>query len=208
MTTRTPRPTSIWATVLLAFFLWFIAFYLTLSIFWFKIAAAAAILAGLSILLQPGGYDRVTFSRRSIMIGLASAVILYGIFYLGKTLSTAILPFAPHQIGGIYGKGTGTPVWIILPLLFFITGPAEEFYWRGFLQKNLMLRHGQFRGWLLTTAIYAGVHIWSFNFMLIGAAAVAGAFWGFMYWRLKDLSPVIISHAVWSSVIFAVVPMN
>ena len=93
-------------------------------------------------------------------------------------------------------------------LLFFITGPCEELYWRGYLQDNLMKRFGPWQGWVLATAVYAGVHIWSFNFMLIGAAAVAGAFWGAMYWRLKNLAPVIISHSVWSMVIFAVFPMS
>jgi len=60
---------------------------------------------------------------------------------------------------------------------------------------------------LIATAIYAGVHIWSLNFMLIGAAAVAGAFWGLLYLRWKSLAPVIISHAIWSAFVFAVVPV-
>jgi membrane protease YdiL (CAAX protease family) len=43
--------------------------------------------------------------------------------------------------------------------------------------------------------------------MLTGAAAVAGAFWGAMYWFTDDLSPVIVSHAIWSTFIFAVMPV-
>lgn len=99
-------------------------------------------------------------------------------------------------------------MWVIALLLFFVTGPAEEFYWRGYLQKNLMVRLGPWQGWLLATVIYAAVHIWSFNFMLIAAAFVAGAFWGAMYWYFDNLIPVIISHSVWSMVIFAVFPMH
>ncbi|MBF0529430.1 MAG: CPBP family intramembrane metalloprotease, partial [Deltaproteobacteria bacterium] len=76
-----------------------------------------------------------------------------------------------------------------------------------FLQDQLISRFGGFKGWLLATACYAGVHIWSFNFMLIGAAGVAGAFWGLVYWRLGRLAPVIISHALWSTFIFAVLPI-
>ena len=118
------------------------------------------------------------------------------------------MPFATTQINGIYQKGLGTHTGIIAALLFFITGPCEEIYWRGFLQKNLAVRFGPWQGWLLATVIYAGVHIWSFNLMLIGAAAVAGGFWGAMFWRYKSLGPVIISHSVWSTIIFAVFPMN
>ena len=195
-------------TVLLASVLWFVTFYLTWSTFWIKISFSAAILALLSLQLQPNPKEHLKFNTAAVIIGFSSAAILYLIFWTGKTVSAALLPFAGQQIGGIYDKGAGTPMWVIALLLFFITGPAEEVYWRGYLQKNLMVRFGRWQGWLLATVIYAAVHIWSFNFMLIGAAFVAGAFWGAMYWRLKNLAPVIISHSIWSMVIFAVFPMQ
>ena len=195
-------------TVLLATLFWFATFYLTWASFWIKISVSAATLAIVSLLLQPNRKERIRFDARAVALGLVSAAILYFIFWTGKTVSAMILPFSGGQIGGIYDKGAGTPMWVIALLLFFVTGPSEELYWRGYLQKNLMMRFGQWQGWLLATAIYAAVHIWSFNFMLVGAAAVAGAFWGAMYWRLKNLTPVIISHSVWSAVIFAVFPMH
>lgn len=194
-------------TVILAAVLWFVAFYLDWGIFWFKISISALLLAGISFLFQPGGKFRFSLNLKAIGIGLISAILLYLIFWAGKMVSTMILPFAGDQIGAIYGKGEGSPVWMISLLLFFITGPCEEIYWRGFLQKKLMLRFGGFGGWILATLLYSGVHIWSFNFMLILAAAVAGAFWGAMYWRLKDIRPVIVSHSIWSTFIFAVMPI-
>ena len=195
-------------TVALAFVLWFITFYLTGSSFWIKISFSAAILAGISLWLQPNRKKQLRFDGPAILIGLVSAAGLYFIFWLGKHLATAIFPFAGHQIGGIYGIGEGTPMWAIVILLFFVTGPSEELYWRGYLQENLMQRFGKWKGWLLATAVYSLVHIWSFNFMLIGAAAIAGIFWGGMYRLHGNLAPVIISHSIWSSVIFAVFPIN
>ena len=202
------RPLPLIGTVLLAALFWFVTFYLTWASFWIKISFSAATLAILSLLLQPNRKERIRIDARAVALGLASAAILYFIFWTGKAVSEVILPFSGGQIGGIYDKGAGTPMWVIALLLFCVTGPSEELYWRGYLQKNLMMRYGQWQGWLLATAIYAAVHIWSFNFMLVGAAAVAGAFWGAMYWRLKNLTPVIISHSVWSAVIFAVFPMT
>ncbi len=202
------RPLPLIGTVLLAALFWFVTFYLTWASFWIKISFSAATLAILSLLLQPNRKEHIRIDARAVALGLASAAILYFIFWTGKAVSELILPFSGGQIGGIYDKGAGTPMWVIALLLFFVTGPSEELYWRGYLQKNLMMRYGQWQGWLLATAIYAAVHIWSFNFMLIGAAAVAGAFWGAMYWRLKNLTPVIISHSVWSAVIFALFPMT
>ena len=202
------RPIPLVGTILLASVLWFITFYLTWSIFWIKISFSAATLALLAFWLQPNLKEHLKFNGRAIILGLLSATVLYLIFWIGKAVSAAILPFAGQQIGGIYDKGAGSSMWLIALLLFFITGPAEELYWRGYLQKNLMARFGRWQGWLLATVIYAAVHIWSFNFMLIGAAFVAGAFWGAMYLHLRNLAPVIISHSVWSMVIFAVFPMS
>ena len=202
------RPIPLISTILLASIFWFVTFYLTWSVFWIKISFSAATLAILSFWLQPDLKEHLKISGSVILVGLLSAAILYFIFWTGKALSSLILPFAGQQIGGIYAKGAGTSMWVIALLLFFITGPAEEFYWRGYLQKNLMVRFGPWQGWLLATIIYAAVHIWSFNFMLIGAAFVAGAFWGAMYGYFKNLTPVIISHSVWSMVVFAVFPLH
>ena len=202
------RPLAVSLTVGLAALLWFVTFYLGGLTFWIKISFSAAILAILSLWLQPSRADQFRFNKGAVFTGLLSAGVLYLIFFLGKAISSAILPFAQGQIGAIYGKGLGTPTATIAFLLFFITGPCEEIYWRGYLQKNLMARFGQWQGWLFATVIYAGVHIWSFNVMLIGAAAVAGAFWGMLFWRVKNLAPVIISHSVWSTVIFAVFPIR
>jgi membrane protease YdiL (CAAX protease family) len=195
------------ATVVLAAVLWFITFYLTFSAFWIKISLSASTLAILSVFIQPDTLRRLRLNTKTILLGLASALLLYLIFWAGKQVSTFLFPFAGQQIGSIYGKGEGMPLWAIFLLLFCVTGPCEEIYWRGFLQRRLMERFGDLGGWLLATVFYAGVHIWSFNFMLIGAAAVAGAFWGAMYWRLSDLTPVIVSHSIWSAVIFTLLPI-
>jgi membrane protease YdiL (CAAX protease family) len=194
-------------TIVLANVLWFVTFYLSVGVFWTKISISASLLAAISLLLMPERREQLRIDLKSILIGLASAVILYGIFWAGKEISAFIFPFAEQQIGGVYAKGEGSRMGIVFLLLFFVTGPGEELYWRGYIQDRFMKRFGGLRGLLITVALYAGVHIWSFNFMLIGAAAVAGAFWGIMFWRLKNLVPVIISHSVWSAFIFAVIPL-
>jgi uncharacterized protein len=196
------------ATVLVAALLWFGTFYLTFSTFWIKITVSSACLALIALRLPGSKPERVSFDRRGVALGIISAVILYGVFWVGKAVSTRIFPFAAHQIESIYGKGEGTPVWIIFLLLLLVTGPCEEIYWRGYLQRNLSERFGGLRGWVFASAIYAAVHIWSFNFMLIGAAGVAGAFWGAIYQRTGRLAPVIVSHSLWSAVVFTLAPFG
>jgi hypothetical protein len=194
--------------VLLAAGLWFVTFALPWASFWVKISLSASLLAGISLVLQPIRREEFRFDRRAVLIGLASAALLYFVFWAGRAVSMTLFDFAGRQIGGIYHKGEGTPLWAIAVLLFCVTGPSEEIFWRGYLQRSLMERFGRWPGWAIATAVYTGVHVWSLNFMLVGAAAVAGAFWGAMYAHLGRLSPVILSHAVWSTVIFAVFPMR
>jgi membrane protease YdiL (CAAX protease family) len=195
-------------TVVLAVVLWSVTFYLTWSTFWIKLTISATILGGLSLWLQRDQETWLLFDRKALIVGIASALVLYLIFWAGKTVSTRLFPFAHGQIGAIYDKGQGTPPWTIALLLFCVTGPCEELYWRGYLQRHLMERFGGWQGWLLGTAVYAGVHLWAFNFMLIGAAAIAGAFWGYMYLRLRNLAPVMISHSLWSTLIFVGLPLS
>ena len=71
-----------------------------------------------------------------------------------------------------------------------------------------MKKWGNFQGFVLATLIYAGVHVFSFNPMLILAALVAGTFWGLLYLWKRDLLAQIISHSFWSAVIFAVAPIQ
>ena len=206
MTATGVAASRIWGTAALAAVLWFATFYLGFSSFWIKITVSAAFLAVLALVFDPPD-KKPAIAAGDVLRGIATAVVLWGVFWLGKQISTAVFPFADGQIGAIYGKGEGFSRWGVFGLLLLVTGPCEEIYWRGFLQKNLMARHGGPKGFFLATAIYAGVHIWSMNFMLIGAAAVAGAFWGLLYWRWRRLAPVIVSHALWSSFVFSIVPI-
>jgi membrane protease YdiL (CAAX protease family) len=207
MTRPPPSPGLVWATAALAAGLWFVTFYLIFSVFWIKISLSAATLALIALWRQPELGRTLRPDRRALVQGIVSALLLWAIFWCGKQVSTLLLPFAEGQIGAIYGKGDGFSRWGVFFLLLLVTGPAEEIYWRGFLQRNLMSRYGPARGWLAATAVYALVHVWSLNFMLIGAAAVAGAFWGLCYWRWERLAPVVVSHSLWSAFVFSVVPI-
>ena len=195
-------------TVALAAVLWVFAFRMGGAGFWIKISLSAVLLAGLAFRFQPNLKESIRFKGRTILLGLLSAVALYLLFWSGQVVSTFLFPFASPQIGEIYGLGRGVEAWQVALILFFVTGPAEEIYWRGFLQRRLSARWGGFRGYLVATALYAGVHLCTMNFMLICAAALAGAFWGLIYWRTGDLGANIVSHSVWTAAAFAVLPLS
>lgn len=191
----------------LAFGLWIWAFAVPHGNFWIKISVAASALAILSRLFG-GPVPLRRMNLRTLYLGLSAAAALYAVFMIGRMAAIHLFGFAHDQIGGIYAKGTGTPSWVIALLLFFVTGPSEEIFWRGYLQRGLQQRLGNAKGYLLASLLYAGVHISSMNFMLVGAAGVAGAFWGAFYWRTRNLTAAIISHSVWSTVIFTIFPLH
>jgi hypothetical protein len=87
-------------------------------------------------------------------------------------------------------------------------GPAEEIYWRGFVQETLGGRLGKTGSLLLTSSIYALVHIVAFNFMLLVAAAVCGLFWGLLFLRERNLVTVMLSHALWDVMTFVLLPFS
>ncbi len=196
-------------TLPVAFGLWFFTFAVPVGNFWLKISISAALLASLGLKLSHGERsERFTFKTRHLWLGPLSAIVLYGVFWFGKEVSSFLFPFAPGQISNIYVTKTQLdPVWIGF-LLLFVMGPAEEIYWRGFVQRTLSRRLGAMAGVLLTSAIYALVHVFALNLMLVTAAAICGLFWGWLYEREQTLTPLIISHSLWDVLIFVIFPLN
>lgn len=175
--------------------------------FWAVMACSALILITLSVSMTPDFKKQWTLSLKEIFLGIASAVVLWGIFWTGDKLSSLLFSFARPEVNLIYDMKSGHNTWGIGILLLTIIGPAEEIFWRGFVQRRFASKYGPIIAFFVTTLIYALVHLWSFNFMLIAAAAVCGGFWGFMYaWR-KNLTAVVVSHALWDVAVFIMFPI-
>lgn len=177
--------------------------------FWFAMSISASLLWLLSIFLGKNFSKQFSFSSKEVVLGLVSAVALYGVFYLGNYLSTAWFDFAKPQIGNIYSMKDGNNLYLVGVLLLILIGPAEEIFWRGYVQRTLGHKYGDWTAFILTTLVYTLVHIWSFNFMLIMAAMVCGAFWGLMFmFNKKNLVSLVISHAVWDLSVFILFPIG
>ncbi|MDP1714888.1 MAG: CPBP family intramembrane metalloprotease [Anaerolineales bacterium] len=173
--------------------------------FWDRMTGTGLSLGGLSLATQPE-LRRTKIGLKEIILGLGSAAALYGIFHAGDRISRQIVPNGGRQIEDIYALKRIRPKKELMMRLGFIIGPAEEFFWRGFLQDGLMKKFGRVWGSLMAIAAYGGVHIASGNFMLVGAATVAGAFWGGLYALGFPLGALIVSHIAWDNIIFLIAP--
>jgi len=199
--------------IIIASAMWIEMFVLKHFNFWIEMLIAGSVLALSSAYINhktgPAINFRLYFFKPSyIIIGLVSAAILYFVFYAGDYISKQIFDFADKQVMGIYCNKVLLDPMVIGLLLFFIIGPAEEIFWRGFVQDTLAEKFGDNAGWIVGALIYGGVHIFALNFMLFMAALVCGLFWGYMFKRYKSLWPGIISHAVWDLTIFVLIPVR
>ena len=203
---------SLYLLIAIAAVCWFVMFSpwtKTWLNFWLAMCSSTAILGLSSLYFDRGAGNRGNYrwDWKYIPIGIVSALVLYGVFWSGNQLVHWLLDFAGREIDNVYSTRSQAPHWLIGILLLTWIGPAEEIFWRGFVQRRLGLSIGGWKAFWLTTAIYALVHIWSFNLMLMVAATLCGLFWGWMYRRYGNVWPGLISHALWDCLIFVVIPL-
>lgn len=176
--------------------------------FWIMMTCSGLTLTLYSTWAEPGWWKDGKFDLQNVVIGVLLAVVLWGVFWVGDRLSSLMFDFARPQVDMIYGMKEGENPWVLTVLMLFIIGPAEEIFWRAYIQKNLSRRWNPNVGFILTTLVYSLVHISKFNFMLIMAAAVAGFVWGLAYRFFPEkLGAIIISHALWDCAVFIWFPI-
>ncbi|MBO7290451.1 MAG: CPBP family intramembrane metalloprotease [Bacteroidaceae bacterium] len=198
-------------TVILAFVLWTIMFSPWTAPhvnFWWAMTGSACLLTLLSSLFAPGWWKRISLTPSNIFYGILIAVALWGVFWLGDKFSQLLFDFARPQVDTIYGMKEGESPWLLTVLLLLLIGPAEEIFWRGYVQETISKRWNANIGFVVTTLVYALVHAGSFNFMLLMAALVAGMAWGLLYRFFPErFTAIIISHAIWDAAVFIWFPI-
>lgn len=175
--------------------------------FWLTMSASAVILTTYALLRGGIPFEGKPVPAKALGGGLLIAVALWGVFWIGNQVSQIIFPFASTQINTIYAmKGDASP-FIVALLLLFVIGPAEELFWRGYIQKTFSLKYGRWGGFLAAWGCYTLIHVWSGNIMLLLAAATCGFFWGMLYLFFpKRLDAILVSHALWDAAAFVIFP--
>lgn len=199
------------AGVLLAAVLWTIMFSPWTAPhvnFWVMMTCSGAALTIFTTWARPGWWKEVRLKFSDVALGVALAAALWGVFWLGEFFSTLLFDFARGQVDSIYGMKEGENPLVLTLLMLLIIGPAEEIFWRGFIQNRFSARWNPNTGLIVTTLVYSLVHLSKFNFMLIMAAMVAGLVWGLAYRFFPErLGAIIISHALWDCAVFIWFPI-
>lgn len=176
--------------------------------FWKMMTCSGLMLTVYSTWAAPGWWKNVRLGLTDILTGVALAAFMWGVFWLGEYFSTMIFGFARPQVDMIYGMKEGENPWILTALMLLIIGPAEEIFWRGYIQNTLSKRWNPNVGFIVTTLVYSLVHLPKMNFMLIMAAAVAGFIWGLAYRFFPErFGAILLSHALWDCAVFIWFPI-
>ncbi|MQB01569.1 MAG: CPBP family intramembrane metalloprotease [Actinobacteria bacterium] len=193
------------AGVALAAFAFALTFRAPRERFWRRMTMTGAVLGTVALVNEPSLRDlRVT--KNDVKAGLASAALLYGIFRVGDFFARRIMPRGTEDIEEVYalrGENSGLALAARLAL---VIGPAEELFWRGFVQRRASRIYGAGKGDVIGVAAYAAVHLPTGNAVLVGAATVAGSYWGALAAAGMSMPALIVSHVVWDVIIFLVAP--
>lgn len=177
------------------------------SAFWERMTLTGAILGGYALLARPA-LRRTRIGPADVVVGLASAATLYATFRAGDRFARRFVPTGERDIAAIYALRGLRPRGEIAARLATIVGPAEELFWRGYVQEALAGAFGRWPGAALAVLAYSGVHLVTGNFTLFGAAGVAGAHWCLLYAAGVPLGALVVSHVTWDIWIFLVQPTS
>lgn len=142
-----------------------------------------------------------------LLYGIASGLVLYGIFWLGNLIIDSLnLNYFGKQVTKLYKDLSPKVIWHYI-LLVLIIVPGEEFFWRGFIQKRISRYTNFWTSIGISSILFAIVQIYTGSTLLMIAALVSGLVWGYLYAKKKSLPLVIISHLTFDLLLLVFFPL-
>jgi len=191
-------------SLLVAAVLWVIVFLERPLEFWLMLSIATLILLLMSVYINRG--LPLPARPKDVLLGVVSAFLLYGFFYLGFQATRSIPAFSEGVLNVYQFRSIPSPL-IALAIIFPI-GPSEEVYWRGLIQRRFSEKFGVNIGYVMATAAYTLVHLPTLNLPLMGTALIGGLVWGYIYRATGRVLPAAISHVAFDLLIFVIAPLT
>jgi membrane protease YdiL (CAAX protease family) len=174
--------------------------------FWTRMTKTGLALGAVALAADPERRRELRPRPRDVALGLAAAAGLYGVFQVGDRAARRVMPRGAEDIGDVYALRSLAPAPELAARLGFVIAPAEELFWRGFVQDRLTGRFGRWRGAALSSLAYGGAHACTGNATLVGAAGAAGAYWSALRAAGLRMPALIVSHVAWDIWIFLIAP--
>ena len=149
---------------------------------------------------------RLRPDRWLVVMGVVSGLGLYLLFCAGA-LVVQQTPLAPRIQEVVELTRASAPAGLAALVIVFATSPSEEVLWRGAVFARLTRRYGP--GWrpvVATTVLYALFVGLSGTVVLPLAALICGTVWARQRQVTGSLVPGMVSHALWSLLMFLWIP--
>jgi membrane protease YdiL (CAAX protease family) len=145
---------------------------------------------------------------RTIVLGLALALVLYLIFVGGNALvkSTSPLGVNASDETSIYSLFESTPLTLKL-LVFLLDAVGFESYFRGVLQRLFTPTLGVASAFVVA-GLDALIHLSSLNPLFVVTTFISDSVWGLNFYYAKDLSSNILNHFLWDALVFIAFPIT
>jgi membrane protease YdiL (CAAX protease family) len=143
------------------------------------------------------------FNLIVILKGVLSGGILYTVFFFGYNI---LEPFLQHGSSIVYMFRSDSSL-LVIALALVVTSICEEYFWRRYVQTVLISNYGSVIGLMGSTMAYASIHLLTLDLPLVLAAFLAGFFWGLLYEYSYSYWVIILSHIVWTELIFVFLPL-
>ncbi|MCP4675726.1 MAG: CPBP family intramembrane metalloprotease [Deltaproteobacteria bacterium] len=176
---------------------------------WVLLLFSAVAFVGISFL-----FERKTLLKmlvpgwKSSVIGLVVAAILYVIMWRvmqavsdivmgeGAVIDRSAIPGPIRMLLEIRHHASQIPIFVAGLGGALVLAPAEEAFWRGFVQTRIVGRAGSILGVGIVSILYGGFWGLFVNPIAGLAATIAGLAFSILTLRSRSLIPAMISHAV------------
>jgi uncharacterized protein len=146
---------------------------------------------------------KISFTKNSIIIGLASGLIFMAILFASVSYLFSFLIDLEH-IRSLLKEWNfdGAMVWGLMAVLIFLNPCLEEKYWRDFIFEELKTSISPGKSILIASFFYSFYHIlslvelfnWPFNMIAFIPVFLAGVIWGVIKQRTVSIAAPMISH--------------
>ena len=153
---------------------------------------------------------RLELRPRALAVGVASAALLYLVFYAGGAFVDAYHPFGVTSAseGSIYSliSSPSNPPYLQVAVLLFDAAGYESFF-RGVLQERLRPRLGVGSA-PVVALLDAAMHVVTLNPIWIAGTFLTDLAWGVTYQYGRGVQSSFASHFLWDIAIFIIRPVG
>lgn len=151
---------------------------------------------------------RLRFEARAVVVGVLGAAALTTATYVAYPFAVQLVPWLGPEVTALYALLEAPPgPRAAYPVLLGVV-VVEELVWRGLIYDMLEQRMRPAIAVPVATALYAIPQVATGSWVLVAVALGCGSIWTAQRARTGSLVAPLITHALWSSAVFAVVPLG